>query len=141
MIGCDSREWVADEDIWIAAHPASFYLSGVRVAQSLATAIVWRFTLELPAGHPGDDESHAALVLKEMVVSQGEDVVAGPVAHGGQQCSLRFLRASLVEVTDPTVAPYGVWISQAGRTLATGVLLNCSGRVVAWPVDAHQKNE
>ena len=141
MIGCDSREWVADEDIWIAAHPASFYLSGVRVAQSSATAIVWRFTLELPAGHPGDDESHAALVLKEMVVSQGEDVVAGPVAHGGQQCSLRFLRASLVEVTDPTVAPYGVWISQAGRTLATGVLLNCSGRVVAWPVDAHQKNE
>ena len=135
VIGCASRQWVVDEDVMIAPHPASFYLSGVRVGPphpAAATGTIWRFTPLLPVGHPGEDADHALSALREMAQAKGDDVVVSNVSHGGLPCDLRFRQSALVRVANASTAPYGVWIS---ATANATVSLECTGQsALPWPL-------
>ena len=127
VLGCATRRWVKDAQVMPHAHPASFYLNGVSVGSTAATAntTVWRFT---PNGMDGVEHNVSRLVSK----FKGSSIRVGPVTYDDGTCSLIFVGGSVLAVKNPQLAPYGVWISQDS---AADVHLDCLGRSspTLWP--------
>jgi hypothetical protein len=127
VIGCASREWVQDDNVLMQRKVTSFFLSGAVASSSNTSSAkkttIWRFSPSIPILNSGGAN------IKGMAMQAGGDLSVAPLLFDGQSCRLVFKGGALLVAPQPSLASYGVWISQP----STDVKLDCGGKTIVWP--------
>ena len=140
VIGCAFRKWIVDENVLLQKRRTSFFLTGTVVSANndtstpatRTTTTVWRFSPSIPILYGGGKN------VQDMVIPSRPGsmlLTIAPLLYNGQDCRLLFNKGELLAVRDPTLAPFGVWISQPNND----VKLECGDKVVAWPVKPNSR--